>query len=76
MNLSIKQKALIQTIGLFSLAIVVASIVSFILMYVSTTVLLNAIGVGLFVWFGYLFYSVTLSRLEHQETLKKLNEKV
>ena len=76
MNLSIKQKALLQTLGLFALAIVVTSIVSFILMYVSTKVLLNAIGIGIFVWLAYMFYSITLSRLEHQETLKKLNEKI
>jgi hypothetical protein len=76
MKLSLKQKALFQTIGLFGLAIPVAMIVTFIVTNVSTVVLLNALGVGFFVWFGYLFYSITLSRLEHQETLKKLNEKV
>lgn len=72
MNLSIKQKALLQTIGLFAIAIVSGSIVAFILANVSTQVVLNAIGVGFIAWFGYLFYSLTLSRLEHQENLKKM----
>lgn len=76
MNLSIKQKALLQTVGLFAIAIVSGSVVAFILANVSTQVVLNAIGVGVIAWFGYLFYSLTLSRLEHQESLKKLNEKV
>jgi hypothetical protein len=75
MQLSLKQKALFQTIGLFALAIPVAIIVTYIVANVSTTVLLNAVGVGFFVWFGYLFYGITLSRLEHQETLKELNKK-
>ena len=76
MQLSLKQKALAQTLGLFGLAIVVAIIVTFIVANVSTVVIFNVLGVGAFAWFGYLFYSITLSRLEHQETLKKLNEKI
>lgn len=75
MNLSIKQKALVQTIGLFAIAIASGLVVSFILMQVSTQVILNAIGVGFIAWFGYLFYSITLSRLEHQEALKEMTEK-
>jgi hypothetical protein len=75
MKLSLKQKALFQTLGMFALAIVASAVIAFIAVNVSTTVLLNALGAGLFVWLGYLFYSVTLSRLEHQETLKQINEK-
>lgn len=75
MNLSIKQKALLQTVGLFAIAIVSGSVVAFILANVSTQVVLNAIGFGVIAWFGYLFYSLTLSRLEHQEKLKEMFEK-
>ena len=75
MQLSLKQKALLQTFGLFALAIVASSVVAFILSNVSTTVLLNAIGIGFFAWFGYMFYSLTLSRLEHEEKLKETFEK-
>lgn len=75
MNLSIKQKALLQTIGLFAIAIITGSVVAFILANVSTQVVLNALGVGFIAWFGYLFYSLTLSRLEHQEKLKEMVEK-
>jgi hypothetical protein len=52
-----------------------AAIVAFIIANFSAIVLFNALGLGLFAWFGYLFYSITLSRLEHQETLKELNKK-
>jgi fatty acid desaturase len=75
MQLSLKQKALAQTLGLFALAIVGAVAVAFIIANFSAIVLFNALGVGLFAWFGYLFYSITLSRLEYNETLKKMTEK-
>ena len=75
MKLSLKQKALLQTVGLFALSLVGAAIVAFIIANFSAIVLFNALGLGLFAWFGYLFYSITLSRLEHQETLKELNKK-
>ncbi len=75
MKLSLKQKALAQTTGMFALAIVGAVIVAFVVANVSTTVLINTLGVGFFFYFAYLFYSITLSRLEHQEALKELNKK-
>ncbi len=75
MKLSLKQKALAQTLGMFVLAIVGAVIVAFIVANVSTTVLINALGVGLFCYFAYLFYSITLSRLEYDEKLKEMTEK-
>jgi hypothetical protein len=75
MKLSLKQKALLQTVGLFVLSLAGAAIVAFIIANFSAIVLFNALGLGLFAWFGYLFYSITLSRLEHQETLKELNKK-
>lgn len=74
MKLSIKQKALLQTIGLLSLTVGVSLLVSFILTYVSTPVILNIMGVALIAWFVYMFYLIALSRLEHQETWKKANE--
>lgn len=75
MKLSLKQKALLQTLGLFALSIAGAVVVAFIISNVSTIVLVNALGLGLFTWFGYLFYSITLSRLESEESWKKINEK-
>lgn len=75
MKISLKQKALLQTLGLFALSVAGAVVVAFIISNVSTIVIFNALGLGLFTWFGYLFYSITLSRLEHQEALKEMTEK-
>ena len=75
MQLSLKQKALAQTLGMFALAIVTAVVVTFIMANVSTQVLVNAICVGFFTWLAYLFYSITLSRLEYNEKLKEMTEK-
>lgn len=75
MTLSIKQKALVQTIGMFALAIATACGLTFIIQNVSMHVIANALGLGAFAFLGYMFYCVTLSRLEYQESLKKINEK-
>jgi hypothetical protein len=74
MQLSLKQKALVQTIGMFALAIASAVVITFIMANVSTQILINAIGVGFFTWLAYLFYSITLSRLEYNESLKELEK--
>jgi hypothetical protein len=76
MKLSLKQKALAHTLGMFALAIVASVAVTFILANVSTTVLVNALGIGLFAFFAYMFYGITLSRLEYNEKLKEMNEKI
>ena len=74
MKLSLKQKALTHTVGMFALAIVVSVAVTFILANVSSAVIMNILGVGLFGFFAYMFYSITLSRLEYDEKLKDLNK--
>jgi hypothetical protein len=73
--MSLKQKALLQTLGMFALVIVGSVAVSFILANVSAATIANAFGVGAIAFLGYLFYNVTLSRLEYNETLKKMTEK-
>ena len=75
MQLSLKQKALLQTVGLFALSLAGAAIVAFIIANVSAIVLFNALAIGLFAFLGRMFYNAILSNLEHQETLKELNKK-
>jgi len=75
MKLSLKQKALAHTVGMFTLAIVVSIAVTFIIANVSSAVLMNALGIGLFAFFAYMFYGITLSRLEYNEKLKEMTEK-
>jgi len=75
MKLSLKQKALLMTTGMVAGAIIGVNLIKSIIENVSTEVLTNAIGLGFVGFFGYMLYSITLNRLEYQETLKKLNEK-
>jgi len=74
MKLSLKQKALVQTSGMFALAILVAIVGTFIVANVSTQLLINALCIGFFGYLAYLFYSITLSRLEYQEKLKEMKD--
>jgi len=75
MQLSLKQKALVQTIGMFALAIVTAIAVTFILANVSAATIANAFMIGSFVFLAYVFYGITLSRLEYNEKLKEMAKK-
>jgi len=74
MKLSLKQKALLITLGLFATAAVSGSIVGFILAHVSTQTIINTLAIGAFVFLAWVMYGVTLSRLEYQESLKNLKE--
>jgi hypothetical protein len=70
--MSLKLRALIQTVGLIALAIACSATIGFIAANVSTETILQALGFGALAWFVYLFYSITLSRLEYQEKLKEI----
>ena len=74
MNLSLKQKALLQTLGLIGCAVLGALTVQFIMAVVSAQTILNALGVGVVAFFVWMFYSITLSRLEYNEKLKEMKE--
>lgn len=74
MTLSIKQKALLATVGLFAFAIAVACLVSYAVMNVSIEVLGYAVGAGLLYFFVSMVYQVMLSKFEYDEQLKKTLE--
>jgi zinc transporter ZupT len=73
--MSLKQKALLQLVALIAAGIVGAEIVYFITQYVSKETILDAIQYGCIGVMLYACYSLILSRLEYQETLKNLNKK-
>ena len=75
MKLSLKQKALLETLFMASTALMGSVAVMFIVTYISVQALTNILGVALFVYLGYLFYSITLSRLEYDEKLKEMTKK-
>ena len=72
--MSLKIKALIQLIGLILAAAAGASIVNFIIKDVPAETLLIGLQFGLFGGLLYMCYGVILSRLEYNESLKKLND--
>jgi hypothetical protein len=75
MQLSLKQKALVHTLGMFALAIATSIVVAFIAANVSAATLSNAIAIGAIGFLAYMFYSITLSRLEYNEKLKEMTKK-
>ena len=76
MKLSLKQKAVLITTGMISSIMLGSLTVTFILQNVSAEIITNFVGAGLVAFLIWAFYGVVLSRLEYNETLKKLNEKV
>ena len=74
MNLTLKQKALAQTVAMIGGAILIASALSFILNNVSTQTILDAVAYAGLAWVVYIFYSITLARLEYNESLKELKK--
>jgi len=76
MKLSLKQKALLITIGVIFGVVFGSMAVTFILANVSYQTVVNALGVGFVAFFIWMFYSITLSQLEYQEKLKELKKTV
>ncbi len=75
MKLSLKQKALLQTVGFVLGSIAAALGVNLIIEHVPFDVLVQALMVGVFSWILYLVYSLILLRLESAEAAKQRSEK-
>jgi hypothetical protein len=75
MKLSLKQKALLQTVGFLFTAVAAAIGVNLIVEHVPFDVIINAVMVGLFGWIMYSVYSLILLRLESAEAAKQRSEK-
>ena len=75
MKLSLKQKALLQTVGFVLGSIAAAVGVNLIVEHVPFNVIVNAVMVGLFGWIMYSVYSLILLRLESAEAAKQRSEK-
>lgn len=74
MVLTIKQKALLITASMIAGVFLLASAFIFILQNVPAETIGNVCLLGFVSWIVWLFYQITLNRLEYQETAKKLNE--
>ena len=73
--MTVKQRAILQTAGIIA-AIVVGSVgTTLILEHLTREQIVFALGGGSIALLIYSMYGVILSRLEYQETLKKLVDK-
>ena len=73
--MTVKQRAIVQTMGLVALILASSVGVTLILQQLTTDQVLLALGAGSIALLVYSMYGVILSRLEYQETLKKLVDK-
>lgn len=75
MQLSLKQKALIQTLKLMGSALISGLAVSLMFTYLSVQTIFTVIGVAVFGYLCYTVYAINLSQLESIDRLNKANEK-
>ena len=73
--MSLKLKALLITLSVIASAVAGAMVAAFLIANVSIQTLANICIVLVLGWLVYLFYGLTLNRLEYEETLKKMTEK-
>lgn len=71
--MTVKQKALLQTAGIIAIIIGSSVGISLILQMLTPDQIINGFAVLSIALLIYSMYGVVLSRLEYQETLKKLN---
>jgi len=74
MKLSLKLKALLFTFGMLGCSLIGVGAIVFILQTVSAEVIANVFMFGFVGWMVYILYTITLNRLEYEETLKKMKE--
>lgn len=75
MKLSLKQKALIQTLTLMCSALLGSLVVALMFTYFSVTTIFTIIGVTVFGYLCYILYTFNLGQLESQERFKEMTEK-
>lgn len=72
MTLSIKQKALLATVGLIALAVAVGAAIDFIARNVSMEVITFACGAGVVLFMVNMVYQLMLSKFEYDEKVTKI----
>lgn len=75
MTLSVKQKALLATVGLFAVAVALGAAIDFISRNVSAEVIGYAVGAGFVLFFVNMVYQLMLSKFEYDEKVKELVDK-
>lgn len=75
MNMSLKQKALLNTVTLMGSALLGSLVVSLIFTYFSVQTIFAIIGIAGFSYMCYIVYSINLIQLESRERFKEMTEK-
>ena len=75
MSLTIKQKALLATVGLFAFAVALGAAIDFISRNVSAEVIGYAFGAGLVLFMANMVYQLMLSKFEYDEKVTNLVDK-
>lgn len=75
MNLSLKQKALIQMLTVIVSGVVVGFAVALLFQYFSVTTILIGFGVLGLGYMMYLVYQINLAQLQYKERLRNMTEK-
>jgi hypothetical protein len=70
--MDIRIRAVVQTVAMFVLAFASTGAAVWAINYFSASTLMYIFGFGMFAGFFYLMYSVTLSRLEYADAMKKM----
>jgi hypothetical protein len=70
----IKKQAVYQTLLIIAAIVMCSLVFNVIVMYTPVQVLKAVFGIGLVAFLVYAIYGVVLSRLQYDETLKKIND--
>ena len=74
--MSIKIRALTQTLGIILGIISISVIASLIMSFITAEIGVYLVGLGFFALFGSLIYSVVLGRLEYDQAVDKIHDKI
>jgi hypothetical protein len=73
--MTVKQKAILQTAGILAVILISSVAMTLILEQLTREQIVFALGAGSIALLIYSMYGVVLSRLEYQETVKRLVDK-
>jgi len=73
--MTVKQRAALQTLGVIAFTVVVSVATSLVLKQFTAQEIVTGLGIASILLLVYSMYGVILSRLEYQETLKKMVDK-
>ncbi len=74
--MSIRIRALFQTLGIILGIISISVIASLIMSFITAEIGIYLVGLGFFVIFGSLIYNVVLGRLEYDQAVDKIHDKI